>query len=110
MLPPITAEETTAMPSVITKTLIVSHNGPILERRYWQTVSSQAQVKPLWRLRNVRSPSHNVAPVWGMVAPVVASVACNITRNPVSRSAANPSRAPVPLGPIIAGDKGNVYG
>src|ERR1700756_2627363 len=86
-----TADETTAMPSVITRTLMVSHSGPIFERRYWQTVSSHAQGRPLRRFRTVRSPSQTAAPEWGMAAPVVASTACNIDQ-PASR--ARPARFP----------------
>src|SRR3954469_5115345 len=47
--PPITAEETRVSPRVITRALIVSHKGPILDLRYWQTVSSHAHCRQVRR-------------------------------------------------------------
>src|SRR5437764_4607242 len=71
MEPPITAEETTVMPIIITRTLMVSHNGPIFDRRYRHLVSSHAQLKPLRRLRAVRSTSQATVPRAGVAGAVV---------------------------------------
>src|SRR5262245_2036044 len=53
MLLPKIDDETSVSPISMTRTLIVSHSGPIRERRYWQMVSSHAQFRLFHRLITV---------------------------------------------------------
>src|SRR5262245_14791603 len=53
MLLPKIDDETSVSPINMTRTLIVSHSGPIRERRYWQMVSSHAQFRLFHRLITV---------------------------------------------------------
>src|SRR5262245_39135773 len=53
MLLPKIDDETSVSPISMTRTLMVSHSGPIRERRYWQMVSSHAQFRLFHRLTTV---------------------------------------------------------
>src|SRR5262249_35742345 len=66
--------------SILTRDIIAYaprsiHNGPVFDRRYFHAVSNQSHVR---RFRAMRMTSQRVAPVWGMAASVVTSIACNI--------------------------------
>src|SRR5712691_5303637 len=106
MVPPMTAEETTVIPNVMTRTLTVSHTGPSFDRRYWQTVSSQAQLRPLRRLKSVRSSSQRKPPDRGMAAPVVGSRTCAMEFLWTYRARpAGPTGPAVPLSRNASADK-----
>src|SRR5262245_29141022 len=53
MLLPKIDDETSVSPMSMTRPLIVSHSGPIRDRRYWQIVSSHAQFRLFQRLITV---------------------------------------------------------
>src|ERR1700688_1410984 len=54
MLLPKIDDETRVSPPSMTMTLMVSQSGPILERRYWHTVSSHAHCRLFRRLASPR--------------------------------------------------------
>src|SRR5262245_55178862 len=60
MLLPKIDDETSVSPISMTRTLIVSHSGPIRERRYWQIVSSHAQFRLFQRLNTVLRTSSDM--------------------------------------------------
>src|SRR6185295_17892442 len=81
------AAETTVTPTIKTAMLIVSHSGPMMERRYWHTVSSQAQWKHLRRLWVVRQSSVRQVSSPSALPSAVAVSLLTISSDPASGTA-----------------------
>src|SRR5713226_1658060 len=96
MFPPMTAAETTVMPIVSTRTLTVSHSGPLRDRRYWHRMSSHAHANPLCRLRRVRTASQSAPPVRGMAVPADTSNAAIENIPLFAETPRAPPRSPKP--------------